>query len=166
MFSTFLIVMLPPAILNATLPKYYTSWGLFMARENPSKIYSWQAWMTSFLISELPYALLNGVVYWVIWYWPVGFSYNADSGIRLGADPALTFLLSIEFMVFVAWWAVWLCASAPSPHFVANSMPFHLVVLNLINGILIQYGNIPVIWRYTLYYINPLTYFLDGMIGE
>lgn len=45
------------------------------------------------------------------------------------------------------------------------SMPFYLVVLNLINGIIIQYGNIPVIWRYTLYYINPLTYFLDGMIG-
>ncbi|EOR04827.1 Brefeldin A resistance protein [Wallemia ichthyophaga EXF-994] len=165
MFSAFLIVMLPPAILNATLPKYYTSWGLFMARENPSKIYSWQAWMTAFLISELPYALLNAVVYWVVWYWPVGFSYTPDSGIRTGADPALCLLMTIEFMIFVSWWAVWLCASAPSPHFVANSMPFHLVVLNLINGIIIQYGNIPVIWRYTLYYINPLTYFLDGMIG-
>ncbi|TIA87647.1 hypothetical protein E3P99_03058 [Wallemia hederae] len=165
MFSAFLLTMLPPAILNATLPKYYISWGLFMMRESPSKIYSWQAWMTSFLISEIPFAVLNGLVYWVVWYWPVGFSHTADSGIRVGSDPVLTLLLTIEFMLFIAWWAIWLCASAPSPNFVANSMPFHLVVLNLINGILIQYGNIPVIWRYTLYYINPLTYFLDGMIG-
>ncbi|TIB86116.1 ABC multidrug transporter [Wallemia mellicola] len=197
MFSTFLIVMLPPAILNATLPKYYESWGLFMARENPSKIYSWQAFLTSFMISEVPFALICAVTYWVVWYWPVGFSYTADSGIRLGSDPALTFLLTIEFMLFVVsnfggaarlllilfrlyglfgYVLQHLAHTSlptrefyyPSAEFLLMnpcSMPFHLVVLNLINGIIIQYGNIPVIWRYTLYYINPLTYFLDGMIG-
>ena len=137
--------MLPPAILNATIPKYYMGFGLFMARENLSKTYSWVAFLTAFIIAELPFALLMTVVYYVVWYFPVG--------LPLGNGAGLSFIMTLLFMLFMPIWSIWLCASAPSPHFVMNSMPFHLVVLNLINGIIIQYNNMPVIWL-VYYHLN------------
>ncbi|TIC28832.1 ABC multidrug transporter [Wallemia mellicola] len=164
MFSIFLMILLPPAIINALVPKYFTMYGLYNTREGLSKTYSWFAFVTSFVIAEMPYAFLKAVVYWIISYWPVGFTHDGND-IRTGSDAALTFMLTLFFFIFQALWSIWLCTSAPTPQFVFNTMTFHLVILNLVNGIIIQYDAIPVIWRYTIYYINPITYFLGGMIG-
>ena len=79
--------MLPPAILNATIPKYYMGFGLFMARENLSKTYSWVAFLTAFIIAELPFALLMTVVYYVVWYFPVG--------LPLGNGAGLSFIMTL-----------------------------------------------------------------------
>jgi ABC-type multidrug transport system permease subunit len=47
----------------------------------------------------------------------------------------------------------------------ASVMPFFIVVCEFFNGILQPVELMPVIWRYTLYYIGPFTYWVSGTIS-
>lgn len=41
MFTSFLILLIPPTIVNAVVPKFYQNMALWQARELPSRIYGW-----------------------------------------------------------------------------------------------------------------------------
>lgn len=41
MFTSFLIVLIPPTIVNGVVPKFYQNMALWQARELPSRIYGW-----------------------------------------------------------------------------------------------------------------------------
>jgi ATP-binding cassette subfamily G (WHITE) protein 2 (SNQ2) len=46
MFTTFLILLIPPTIVNGVVPKFYQNMALWQARELPSRIYGWFAFVT------------------------------------------------------------------------------------------------------------------------
>jgi ATP-binding cassette, subfamily G (WHITE), member 2, SNQ2 len=46
MFTSFLIMLIPPVIVNAVVPKFYQNMALWQARELPSRIYGWVAFCT------------------------------------------------------------------------------------------------------------------------
>ncbi|TIA85326.1 hypothetical protein E3P99_04025 [Wallemia hederae] len=164
-FSCFLTLLLPPFLIVSAAPNYFMQHELFVSRESLSKVYSWQAFVMSYLTAELPYSVLNAVIYWVITYWPIGFRYTPGGGIRLGWPAGLTFLLTIAAFIYSTWMAAWMCTMSPTPKVVMNVMPFIIILLFFINGIFLNYAQQPVIWKYTVYYLNPFTYYLDGAIG-
>ena len=149
-FSAFLALLIPPYTIVAAAPVFFTKLQLFVNRESLSKIFSWQAFLTSYLIAELPYVLLNAVLYWVIWYWPIAWSYSSDGGFRLGSQAGLTFLLTIEIFIYSTWMGTWICTMCPTPKVVMNVMPFIIILLFFINGIFLNYAEQPVIWEYTI----------------
>lgn len=63
------LVLTIPALLNASIPKHFIIKSLWMARERHARTYSWIALVTALIVNELPYALVAGFVYWVLWYW-------------------------------------------------------------------------------------------------
>ncbi|TIB07969.1 hypothetical protein E3P92_03903 [Wallemia ichthyophaga] len=164
-FAAFLLLLLPPFTIVSAAPKYFISHQLFVSREAPSKIYSWQAFIMSYLMSELPYTFMNSVIYFIISYFPAAFAYTADGGFRLGSPAGLTFVLTVAAFVYSTWMAAWMCSMSPNPKVVMNLMPFIIILLFFINGIFLNYAQQPVIWKYTVYYLNPFTYYLDGVIG-
>lgn len=68
MFTSFLIILIPPTIVNAVVPKFYQNRALWEAREHPSRIYGWVAFCNANVIAEVPIAILGAVIYWVLWY--------------------------------------------------------------------------------------------------
>ena len=46
MFTSFLIILIPPTIVNAVVPKFYQNMALWQARELPSRIYGWFAFVS------------------------------------------------------------------------------------------------------------------------
>src|SRR5438552_2166957 len=52
---------------------------LWEARELPSRVYGWFAFATANILCEIPYAILFAVVYFVTWYFPVGFPSGAST---------------------------------------------------------------------------------------
>ena len=72
MFTCFLIILIPPTIVNAVVPKFYQNRALWEARELPSRIYGWVAFCTANIVAEIPIAILGATIYWVLWYWPTG----------------------------------------------------------------------------------------------
>ena len=72
-------------------------------------------------------------------------------------------------------WGQWIAAFASTYTVVANLLPFFLVMVLLITGVLIPYciilpisltkAQLTVVWRYTMYYISPATYLISGVLG-
>lgn len=52
-----------------------------------------------------------------------------------------------------------------SASFVANSLPFFLVVLNLVSGVIVPYSQLNYFYRYFVYYANPLVWFIRGQVA-
>ena len=95
MFTSFLIIMLPPTIINSVVPKFYQNRSLWEAREMPSRIYNWVAFCTANVVTEVPIAILGAVIYWVLWYLPTGLPTDSSTA-------GYVFLMTILFFLFQA----------------------------------------------------------------
>ncbi|KAL5339680.1 ABC-2 type transporter-domain-containing protein [Aspergillus crustosus] len=158
MFSLFLIILLPPIFLNSILPKFYMNRALWEAREYPSRIYGWVAFCTANILGEIPMAIVSATVYFVLWYFAVGFPTDASTS-------GYIFLMTMLFFLFQASWGQWICAFAPSFTVISNVLPFFFVVTSLFNGVVRPYTDYPVFWKYWMYYVNPVTWWIRGAIS-
>ncbi len=66
LFTLFLILLIPPTIVNAVVPKFYQNRALWEARELPSRIYGWFAFCTTNVVAEIPIAILGGLIHWAL----------------------------------------------------------------------------------------------------
>lgn len=107
------MIMIPPILVNTTVPKFYTNLALWEAREYPSRIYGWIAFSTANIICEIPCAIITGLIYWLLWYFPVGFPAESSTS-------GYVFLMSMLFFIYQANWGQWICAFAPSYTVIAN----------------------------------------------
>jgi ABC-type multidrug transport system ATPase subunit len=158
MFTSFLIIVIPPTIVNAVVPKFYQNRALWEAREHPSRIYGWFAFCTANIVAEIPISIVGGLVYWLIWYWPTGLPGDSSTS-------GYVFLMSMLFFLFQASWGQWICAFAPSFTVISNVLPFFFVLFSLFNGVVRPYDAIPVFWRYWVYYLLPSTYWIGGVLA-
>ncbi|EAQ90162.1 hypothetical protein CHGG_06781 [Chaetomium globosum CBS 148.51] len=158
MFSSFLIIMIPATVLNAVLPKFFTNLALWEAREHPSRIYGWVAFCTAEVLSEIPGSLVAAVLYWLLWYLPTGLPYDAPSA-------GYVFLMTLLFFLFQSSWGQWICAWAPSFTVISNILPCFLVIFCLFNGVVVPYTQLNVFWKYWLYWLNPSSYWVSGVLS-
>ncbi|KAI0506555.1 ABC-2 type transporter-domain-containing protein [Xylaria bambusicola] len=158
LFTCFLIVTIPPTVVNAVLPKFFQNMALWEAREYPSRVYGWVAFCTANILAEIPAAIVSGTLYWALWYWPTGLpTQSSVSG--------YVYLMTILMFLFMNSWGQWICAFAPSFTVISNILPFFFVMFGLFNGVVQPYSMIPVFWRYWIYYINPSTYWIGGVLA-
>lgn len=47
--------------------------NIYEVRERPSRIYSWTALLTSQMLVEIPWNILGSSMFFMCWYWTVGF---------------------------------------------------------------------------------------------
>lgn len=158
MFTSFLILTIPPTVVNAVVPKFFTNMALWQAREYPSRIYGWFAFTTAQVVAEIPPAIISAVVYWVLWYWPTGLP--TESSVS-----GYVFLMVMLFFLFQASWGQWICAFAPSFTVISNVLPFFFVMFSLFNGVVRPYAQLPVFWKYWMYWVNPSTYWIGGVLA-
>ncbi|KAK8045403.1 hypothetical protein PG993_005427 [Apiospora rasikravindrae] len=158
MFTCFIIITIPATVVNAVVPKFFGNMALWQAREYPSRIYGWFAFCTANVVAEIPSAIFSGFLYWVLWYWATGLP--TESSVS-----GYSFLMTILFFLFMNSWGQWICAFAPSFTVISNVLPFFFVMFGLFNGVVRPYSQLPVFWRYWMYYVNPSTYWIGGMLA-
>jgi ATP-binding cassette subfamily G (WHITE) protein 2 (SNQ2) len=98
MFTSFLIILIPPTIVNAVVPKFYQNRALWEARELPSRIYGWVAFCTANIVAEIPIAIIGAVIYWALWYWPTGLPSDSSTS-------GYVFLMTMLFVSFFS--SIW-----------------------------------------------------------
>jgi ATP-binding cassette subfamily G (WHITE) protein 2 (SNQ2) len=113
MFTCFLIVTIPPTVVNGVVPKFFTNMALWQAREYPSRIYGWAAFCTANIVSDIPAAVVSAVLYFVLWYWPTGLP--TESSVS-----GYCFLMTLLMFLFMTSWGQWICAFAPSFTVISN----------------------------------------------
>ncbi|KAI4716566.1 putative ABC transporter [Aureobasidium sp. EXF-10727] len=159
MFTAFLILTIPPTVVNAVVPKFYQNMALWMARELPSRIYGWFAFSTAMVVAEIPIAVVSALVYWLLWYFASGLPTDSSTA-------GYVFFMTLLFFFFQASWGQWICAFAPSFTVISNVLPFFFVMFSLFNGVVRPYASIPVFWRFWMYYVNPSTYWISGVLAK
>lgn len=158
MFTAFLILFIPPTVVNGVVPKFYQNMALWQARELPSRIYGWIPFVTAQVVAEIPMAIISSVLYFLLWYFPTGLPTTSSTS-------GYVYLMTLLFWFFVSSWGQWICAFAPSFTVISNVLPFFFVMFGLFNGVVRPYATLPVFWRYWMYYLNPSTYWLGGVLA-
>jgi ATP-binding cassette, subfamily G (WHITE), member 2, PDR len=102
MFAIFMLLTIFGQLVQQIMPHFVTQRSLYEARERPSKTYSWQAFMLSNIIVELPYQTLMAVVIFFCWYYPIGLYRNAIPTNSVHERGFLMFLLVWMFLLFAS----------------------------------------------------------------
>ena len=158
MFTSFLILLIPSTVVNAVVPKFYSNMALWEARENPSKIYNWFAFCTASVVTEIPISIVAAMLYWVLWYYPTGLPTDSSTA-------GYVFFMVMLFFLFQASWGQWITSFAPSFTVISNVLPFFFVMFSLFNGVVVPYSQLDVFWKYWMYWLNPATYWIGGVIA-
>lgn len=143
------------------LPHFVYQRALYEARERPSKMFSWIAWILAQISAEIPWHIFNGTLGFFCWYYPVGFYSNAEITHTVAARGALTWLYVVVFYIFIGTFGQMAAAAADGAENGGNlaSMMFTMA-LNFC-GVL-KYPSGFWIW---MYYISPFTYWIQGTFG-
>lgn len=157
-FSLFVAVITGPVISLAAMPRFVGLRDQFLAREKESNTYRWQVFVASAAAVEIPWALLGAVVYWVLWYYSVGFPYAAGRA-------AYAFLMYMLYTVFVAGLSQFTSACFPTVAAAQVANGFIWLIVNTFNGPLSPPPLTPRGWRW-IYNVSPLYYFIDGMASD
>jgi ATP-binding cassette subfamily G (WHITE) protein 2 (SNQ2) len=81
MFSTFIIILVPPTIVNSVVPKFFQNLALWEAREHPSRTYGWVAYCTACVVAEIVMLFFLFVTSWGQWICAFAPSYTVISNV-------------------------------------------------------------------------------------
>ncbi|KAH9813379.1 ABC-2 type transporter-domain-containing protein [Melampsora americana] len=143
-FSVFLILFVPPVIMNQLIMKSFSLKNVYQLRESRSGVYRKSSLTLGFVLAELPYCIVSGLIFWITWFW---------GGYR-------KLIISIGFVT----WAIWISGLAPTIGVVANLLPFFLVSMEAFNGSLIPYAQMPFYWRW-MYWISPFQWYVRAVLS-
>ncbi|GAA6025845.1 hypothetical protein JCM10207_002683 [Rhodosporidiobolus poonsookiae] len=155
-FAIFFISVIPAIIMSQIEPLFIMSRMTFI-REASSKMYSPVVFAMSQLAAEMPYSILCSVVFFLLLYYPMGFSMESNR-----AGYAYAFILLTELFAVTMGQAV--AALAPTIYAAAMTNPFLLVVFSLFCGVTVPPPNLPHFFRVWLYYVDPFTWLISGLV--
>ncbi|KAI9925375.1 hypothetical protein ASPWEDRAFT_46883 [Aspergillus wentii DTO 134E9] len=157
LFTVFVWMFVAPGVINQLQPLFIERRSLYDTREKKARIYSWKAFVSALIISETPYLCLCAVLYFVCWYYTVGFSSDSDK-----AGASFFVVLIYEFLYTGI--GQFIAAFAPNAVFAALANPLIVGIMVSFCGILVPYGQLVVFWKYWIYWLNPVTYLVGGML--
>lgn len=157
MFAVFQFIFVAPGVLAQLQPLFISRRDIFETREKKSKTYSWFAFTTGLIVSEMPYLVLCGVIYFLCWYYTVGFPSDSD---RSGA--VFFVMLMYEFL----YTGIGQFVAAYAPNVISTTLVNPLIIGVLVSfcGVLVPYAQIEPFWRYWIYYMNPFNYLMGSIL--
>lgn len=164
LFSIFMLLTIFGNLVQQIMPHYVTQRALYEVRERPSKNYSWQVFMLSSILVELPWNTLAAVIIFVCWYYPIGYHNNAIVTGQTVERGGLMFLFLECFLLYTSTFShliIAVCDTAEAGGNIANPL-FSLSLIFC--GVLVGPVALPGFWIF-MYRVSPFTYLVDGMIS-
>ncbi|GAM42293.1 ABC transporter [Talaromyces pinophilus] len=157
MFALFNFIFVAPGIIVQLQPLFIEKRNIYDAREKKSRMYSWKAFVTGLIISELPYLVVCAVLFFFCFYYKVGFPVDADK-----AGAVFFVMLMYEFL----YTGIGQFIAAYAPNATAAVLINPLIIFTLVGfcGVLVPYSQITAFWRYWLYWINPFNYLIGSLL--
>jgi ABC-type multidrug transport system permease subunit len=141
-------------------PFFLHNRDIFEAREKKSKIYHWLAFIGAQTVSEIPYLILCATLYFACWYFTAGFPTTASISGHMYLQ-----MIFYEFLYTSIGQGI--AAYAPNEYFAAVMNPV-LIGAGLVSfcGVVVPFSQMQPFWRDWLYYLDPFTYLVGGLLGE
>ncbi|KAI0420413.1 putative ABC multidrug transporter [Xylaria grammica] len=157
LMSVFNFLFVAPGCINQLQPLFLHNRDIFETREKKSKTYSWIAFISAQLLSEIFILIICATIYFVSWYFSSGFPVQASSSGQVYLQ-----MLLYEFLYTSIGQAI--AAYSPNAYFAALANPLIVGTLIQFCGVFVPYSHITPFWRYWLYYLNPFNYLVGGLL--
>ncbi|UZJ56260.1 hypothetical protein CBS101457_005580 [Exobasidium rhododendri] len=157
LFAIFNFIFVAPGVIAQLQPLFIDRRNIYEAREKKSKMYHWAPFTTGLIVSELPYLVLCGILYFVCWYFTVGFDGRAKF-----AGSTVFVMIMYEFVYTGI--GQFIAAYAPNAVFASLVNPLVIGTLVSFCGVLVPYAQIQEFWRYWIYYLNPFNYLMGSLL--
>ena len=164
LFSIFLLLTIFSNLLQQSLPHFVTQRALYEARERPSKTYSWQVFMLSNIIVELPWNTLMAIIIFFCYYYPIGMYRNAIPMNQTYERGGLMFLLVWDFLIFTSTFTDLVIAGVEMAETAGNIGNLLFSFSLIFCGVLAGPNVLPRFWIF-MYRVSPFTYLVDGMLS-
>lgn len=157
LFTIFNFIFVAPGVVAQLQPLFIARRDIYDAREKKSKMYSWVAFCTGLIVSELPYLVVCAVLYFACWYYTCGLPTSSNKA------GAIFFVMLFYEFVYTGI-GQFIAAYAPNAVFASLVNPVLIGTLIGFCGVLVPYAQITGFWRYWLYYLNPFTYLMGSLL--
>ncbi|CAE6363521.1 unnamed protein product [Rhizoctonia solani] len=157
LFAIFMSIIPASSLSNQLQVQFINFRNIYENREKQSKMYSWAPMVTASILVELPYNIFGSSLYFLCWYWTVGYSSVAD---RAG----YTFmLLCVAFPLYYTTFSQAVAAMAPNGMISGLLFSFFFSFIMNFNGVLQPYSQLIPFWKW-MYRLSPLTYLIEGLL--
>ncbi|KAL1897389.1 hypothetical protein Sste5346_004125 [Sporothrix stenoceras] len=158
LFSIFLLCTIFSTLVNQIMPKFVVQRSLYEVREKPSRVYSWQAFILSQVVVEIPWQIFLGICVYVSFYYSVfGTSSPSES-------QGIILLFIVQFYIYASSMAQMVVAAVPDPALGAMLAIFMFGLSFIFNGVMQPPSALPGFWIF-MYRVSPFTYFIGGISG-
>ncbi|KAK2624440.1 hypothetical protein QTJ16_006390 [Diplocarpon rosae] len=164
LFSIFMLLTIFNSITSQIMPHFVTQRALYEVRERPSKTYSWQAFMVSNILVELPWNALVSVIVYVCYYYPIGMYRNAEVADQFTERSGLMFLYVFAFLMFTSTFAHMMISGLETADGAGGIGSLLFTLCLIFCGVLVAPDAIPRFWIF-MYRVSPFSYLVAGMIG-
>ncbi|KAJ5101248.1 hypothetical protein NUU61_003470 [Penicillium alfredii] len=160
LFAIFNFIFVAPGCINQMQPFFLHNRDIFETREKKSKTYHWIAFIGAQTITEIPYLIICATLYFLCWYFTAGFP----------ATPSIAGHVYLQMIFYECLYTSIgqaIAAYAPNEYFAAVMNPV-LIGAGMISfcGVVVPYSQMQPFWRYWIYYLDPFTYLVGGLLGE
>lgn len=163
LFSIFMATVISSTLMNQLQPQFVQVRNLFEVREKPSKMYSWVAFVVSAILVEIPYNIVCGTLFFLPWFYCIGYYKDASLEGRTAASIGIYEWLML--MSFEMWFSTFgqLCASfVPNEQTAAIVSTLMFTFVILFNGVLQPVSQLVTFWHW-MYRLTPFTYLIEGL---
>lgn len=157
LFTVFMTLIIAPPLMQQLQPRFLEARNLYASREAKAKIYSWFAFVTGAVVSEIPYRILAGTLYWMCWYFGIGFP-------RGDLVPFKIWMLIVLYELFYLGLGQGIAAFSPSEGLASFFIPLFFMFVISFCGIAVPFFALPDFWKW-MYHVTPFTYLLEAMLG-
>ncbi|PSN65506.1 ABC transporter [Corynespora cassiicola Philippines] len=157
LFAIFNYIFVAAGVMSQLQPLFIERRDIYETREKKSKMYSWVAFVTGLIVSEMPYLVICGILYFLCYYYTAGLPSASD---KAGA----TFFVMLVYQFIYTGIGQFVAAYAPNAVFASLVNPLLLGTLVSFCGVLVPYDQIQDFWKYWLYYLNPFNYLMGSLL--
>ncbi|KAL2060519.1 hypothetical protein VTL71DRAFT_9160 [Oculimacula yallundae] len=162
LFATFAVVIQSAPMINALQPRFFTAKALFESREEPAGMYHWSILIITVGVTEILINLIMGALFFLPWYFVIGFGNGIDNSSSRGAYE---WLLLMMFETWISTFGHLIAGIAPSRQAASQLIPIFVVFVVLFCGVLQPFSKIPKFWRF-VHFASPFTWLIGGLLSN
>lgn len=164
LYAVFMLISIFTTFCNQIVPSFLAQRALYEVRERRSRTFSWQVFMLSNILVELPWNSIMAVLVFVSWYYPIGLHQNAIVADQTAERGALMFLFILGFMLFAGTFTHMIIAGVETGEATGAIINLLFSFSLIFCGVLATPEVLPGFWIF-MYRVSPLTYFVSGILS-
>lgn len=158
MFANFMAAVIAAPLINQIQARAIQSRELFEVRESKSSTFHWSTLLLSQLLVEIPYALVNATIYFIVWYFPIQLPLSA----HIAGFWWLTYAIFFQiYIISFALAVIYFSPDLPSANVLCGMLLNFLIAFC---GVIQPPSLLPGFWKF-MWRTSSFTYFIDNLVS-